>query len=223
MVDAHVGDRGDPRREDAATLGAAELAAIADRDCVVRAERFVRRAYELTGNGQDYEHHLVVGDLLATLGCSDVVVAAGVVHRVVAETSVALAEIAAAFGDEVAGLVGALTEDRSIADYRQRKRALRGTVQRSGRAGMLIFAADNLVRLRTADESGVMIDALELEHDQRSFELLVASGIRSKQVDELGWRLRLRRAGGRTDRRTAMPGSGYGTSSDWSLPTLRVS
>lgn len=223
MADAELGDRGDLRREDGAALGAAELAAIADRDCLVRAERFVRCAYELAGKGQDYEHPVAVGDLLATLGCSDVVVAAGVLHRVVADTPVTAGQIAAAFGDEVAALVGALTEDRAIDDYRQRKGALRASVQRSGRAGMLIFAADNLVRLRAADEAGVMIDVLELEHDQRSFELLVASGIRSQQVDELGWRLRVRRAGSHTHQHRAIPEPGYATPGSWSVSRLRVS
>jgi len=169
---------------------------LVERDCVFAAERFVRLAYEQAGKGQDPEHALQVGDLLERLGCSDAVVAAGVLHDVLEDTAVTPGEIAAAFGDEVAELVGAMTEDRSIADYRERKRALRASVQRSGRAGMLILAADKLARLRTADEGGVMIEALTLEHYQRSFELLVASGVRSDQIDELGWRLRLRRARG---------------------------
>jgi hypothetical protein len=62
--------------------------------------------------------------------------------------------------------------------------------------------------VRTADEDGVMIEPLKLEHCQRSLEMLVAGSVRSEQVDELKWRLRLRRScghayerDGRTDRR----------------------
>jgi hypothetical protein len=195
VVDREVRDGAGLRPAVGGVFGAAELAGIVDRDRVVGAERFVRCAYEMAGRDPEFEHALAVGDLLASLGCSDAVVAAGVLHDVVKDTAVAPAEIAALFGDEVAALVGVLSEDRSIAGYRERMRVLRASVQRSGRAGMLIFAADKLTRLRTADEAGVMIDALVLEHYQRSFELLVASGIRSEQVDELGWRLRLRRGG----------------------------
>jgi (p)ppGpp synthase/HD superfamily hydrolase len=96
--------------------------------------------------------------LLAELGCSDVVVTAGVLHDVVEDTAVTREDVAEEFGEPVADLVAELTEDPSIAGYRERKRSLRASVQRAGRAAMLIFAADNLARMRTFDEHGEVLE-----------------------------------------------------------------
>jgi (p)ppGpp synthase/HD superfamily hydrolase len=182
-----------------ARRAAGEEAFVVDDAAVARAERFVRRVYQSAGQPQwRADHALQVGDLLAELGCSDMVVTVGVLHDVLEDTDTTRDEVAEAFGGSVADLVAGLSEDASILDYRERKRALRASVQRAGRSAMLIFAADKLARLRTADEDGASIEPRQLEHYQRSLELLVASGIRSAQVDELRRRLRLRRGRGST-------------------------
>jgi (p)ppGpp synthase/HD superfamily hydrolase len=94
------------------------------RSAVAHAERFVCRAYEIAGQPPwRAEHSLQVGDVLAELGCSDVVVTAGVLHDVVEDTAVTREDVAEEFGEPVADLVAELTEDPSIAGYRERKRA----------------------------------------------------------------------------------------------------
>ncbi|MEA2219844.1 MAG: hypothetical protein QOJ35_2470 [Solirubrobacteraceae bacterium] len=52
--------------------------------------------------------------------------------------------------------------------------------------------------MRTIDAGGAPVAALTLEHCQHVAWMLVAGGIRSRQVDELEARLRLRRSTART-------------------------
>jgi (p)ppGpp synthase/HD superfamily hydrolase len=149
-------------------------------------------------------HSHEVGDLLAALGGDDELVAAGLLHDVVEDTGIALDDVRAAFGDRIADLVGALTEDTNIPSYPERKQALREAIGRAGPTALAVSAADKVARLRAADRRGTTLPARKVEHYQRTLETLAAHGIHTTHTDELRRRLRahdLRRRG----RTTAAP------------------
>lgn len=94
------------------------------------------------------EHPLEVARLLRDAGCSAAVVAAGLVHDVVEDANVTDGEIYERFGTAVAALVRSVTEDPSVRSYRWRKRALREQVRGAGGDAALLFAADNIAKVR---------------------------------------------------------------------------
>jgi (p)ppGpp synthase/HD superfamily hydrolase len=94
------------------------------------------------------EHPLEVGRLLCRAGAPDHVVAAGVLHDVLEKTDVGVAELRTRFGSKIAGLVSAVSEDETIARYRERKAALRRQAAVAGPEALLIFAADKVSKVR---------------------------------------------------------------------------
>jgi len=97
------------------------------------------------------EHPLEVARLLRGAGCSDVVVAAGLLHDVLETTSVDADELRVCFGAEVAALVCAVSEDPRVGSYRERKARLREQVRRAGGDAALLFAADKISKVRELD------------------------------------------------------------------------
>jgi (p)ppGpp synthase/HD superfamily hydrolase len=93
-------------------------------------------------------HPLEVGSLLYNTGAPDDVVAAGVLHDVIEDTSAVIEEIRLRFGGHVAALVSSVTEDATIQPPDHRKAALRAQVRASGSEAALIFAADKLAKVR---------------------------------------------------------------------------
>lgn len=93
-------------------------------------------------------HPLEVGVLLHNTGAPDEIVAAGVLHDVIEDTSVSLPEIGRRFGPRVQELVGAVTDDDTIKDRDERKAASRRHVQAVGHDAALIFAADKISKVR---------------------------------------------------------------------------
>ncbi|MEX0972013.1 MAG: HD domain-containing protein [Solirubrobacterales bacterium] len=101
------------------------------------------------------EHVLAVGELLAEQNCADEVIAAGLLHDTLEHAEVGPDSLRDRFGAEVVGLVEALTEDASIADYEERKGEHRERVAAAGPDARAIFAADkcaNVAVLRDAYE-----------------------------------------------------------------------
>jgi (p)ppGpp synthase/HD superfamily hydrolase len=101
------------------------------------------------------DHVLAVGELLAEYSYPDPTIAAGLLHDVAEHAEVEPASLRERFGDDVAKLVEALTEDPTIPDYEERKEEHRARVAAAGPAAMAIFAADktaNVVTLREAYE-----------------------------------------------------------------------
>jgi (p)ppGpp synthase/HD superfamily hydrolase len=113
---------------------------------------FATRAHE--GQRQEADcspfisHPLQVAELLRDRGLPDEVLAAAVLHDVVENTDVELGEIRRRFGDRVAELVRALSEDPEIEDYGERKADLRGRIVAAGPEAAAIFAADKVSKLR---------------------------------------------------------------------------
>jgi len=94
------------------------------------------------------EHPLEVAGLLRDAGCSDALIAAGLLHDVLEDTDVSRSELTQRFGDPVADLVEAVTDHASVESYRRRKQVLREQVRSAGRDAMLLFAADKISKVR---------------------------------------------------------------------------
>ena len=125
-------------------------------------------------------HPLEVASLLYYAGASDQVVAAGVLHDVIEDTSAAADDLRRRFGVRVTNLALAVSEDDRIADHDVRKAVLRAQVAASGHDALLLFAADkisNVRALRAASVRNVRADvaggfAEKIRHYRRSSELL---------------------------------------------------
>lgn len=95
------------------------------------------------------EHPVAVAALLAEHGYDDEVVAAALLHDVVEDSETTVAELRERFGEPVAGLVDALSDDESIADYRDRKDEHRIRVLAAGDGARAIYGADKLTNVET--------------------------------------------------------------------------
>ena len=130
----------------------------ATRDLRRRSE-LVARAHELAtdahagqrrkDDGSPYiTHPETVAGLLDDAGFGDEVIAAALLHDVVEDTDMGSEELRERFGDRVAELVDALSEDDDIADFEDRKREHREQVEESGSEAVAIYIADKLSNLR---------------------------------------------------------------------------
>jgi len=145
-----------PQLEGPGGAGRQDLRALDEGCPLIRAARtFAMRAHARQRRESDgapfIEHPLDVARLLRAAGCSDVVVAAGLLHDVLEDTTVTDEELAARFGAEVAVLVRAVSDDPRIGDYRERKQRLREQVRAIGGDAAVVFAADKICKVRELD------------------------------------------------------------------------
>jgi guanosine-3',5'-bis(diphosphate) 3'-pyrophosphohydrolase len=134
----------------------------AERSALVRGALSVaRRAHagQFRQTGCDeipfIEHSLAVAGLLVEGGYPDEVIAAGLLHDVAEHAEVEPGTLRSRFGEEIVGLVEALTEDATIPSYEERKKEHRERVAAAGPEARAIFAADkaaNVAVLREAYE-----------------------------------------------------------------------
>jgi len=89
-------------------------------------------------------HPLEVGSLLYPDHAADRVIAAGILHDTLEKTDADADDLATRFGRATATLVCAVSEDKRIIDYEERKAALREQVAEAGREALTIFAADKV-------------------------------------------------------------------------------
>jgi guanosine-3',5'-bis(diphosphate) 3'-pyrophosphohydrolase len=166
--------------------------------------------------GRPYiEHPEAVAALLAEHGFGEDVLAAALLHDVVEDSETTVEQLQASFGEPVAGLVAALSDDESIADYRERKDEHRGRVAAAGGAALAIYGADKLTNVgmlrRTyatqgeaiAEEFKVPLE-LKLAIWQADLELLRERAPELAFLDQLEAELTRFRA----DRAAAAPRSG---------------
>jgi len=138
--------------------------------------------------GAFLEHPLEVARLLRDAGCSDTVIAAGMLHDVLEHTEVTAKELEGRFGAVIADLVVSVTEDEHVGGYRMRKRSLRTQIEDAAYDALLIFAADKLSNVRELarmaqrdpqrygpDSADEEVRA-QLEHYRCSVVLLVSAG-----------------------------------------------
>jgi RimJ/RimL family protein N-acetyltransferase len=141
----------------------------------------LQRAYEFACEAHEgprrhaergIEHPLQVARLLHEAGCPEHVVAAGLLHDVLEDTATEPQELRDRFGEEIADLVGAVTDHPAIAAYVRRKAALRGQAVEAGIDSATVFAADKLVSMRALNEAGRAPDPRRLDHYRASVRLL---------------------------------------------------
>ena len=95
------------------------------------------------------EHPIRVAALLDEEGYGEVVLAAALLHDVVEDSETTLDELREDFGGEVAGLVGAMTDDEEIEDYRTRKAEHRERLAAAPHDALAIYGADKLTNSTT--------------------------------------------------------------------------
>jgi (p)ppGpp synthase/HD superfamily hydrolase len=125
-------------------------------------------------------HPVEVAALLASRGCDEHVIAAGLLHDAIENADARIEDIRERFGHRVAGIVAALTEDEGIEDYAPRKAALSEQVARAGPDAHAVYAADKLAKARElraqASRSHRVLGDPELrrrlEHYERSLAML---------------------------------------------------
>ena len=121
------------------------------------------------------EHPLDVAALLHQAGAPDHVIAAGALHDTLEKTEATASELSRRFGLRVASLVAAVSEDREINGYADRKAALRAQVAAAGREAAMVFAADKLSKvreLRLPSAPEFPLRRRRLTHYRRCLELL---------------------------------------------------
>jgi (p)ppGpp synthase/HD superfamily hydrolase len=152
------------------------------------------------------EHPRMVAATLAGHGFDDATIAAALLHDVVEDSEATVEDLRAEFGDTIADLVAALSDDESIDSYRERKDEHRGRVVGADGDALAIYAADKLTNMTTlssaieaegikvADEYDVPIglklevweaDAAMLRHEAPGLELLdpLAAAIKRLAAD----------------------------------------
>jgi (p)ppGpp synthase/HD superfamily hydrolase len=142
-------------------------------------------------------HPLEVAALLSGRGFDDEVVAAGLLHDAVEDTEVAIDDVRTRLGQRVADIVAALTEDPSIADYTERKAALRAAVAEAGLDAQAVYAADKVVKTRElraqAAHAAHMLDQPDtrrrLEHYELSLAMLEKAAPELPLVRQLAFEL----------------------------------
>jgi GTP pyrophosphokinase len=139
--------------------GPGALPARLDRELLLRAYRYSARAHagQKRRSGEDYVVHCVqVARVLAELSLDSVTVAAGLVHDVVEDTEITVADVEREFGPEIATIVDGLTkiasiefaskEERQVENYRK----LLLSIARDARV-IIIKLADRLHNMRTLE------------------------------------------------------------------------
>lgn len=138
---------------------AERIEAAAERSPLVRAAlEKARAAHEGQvrngSGGMPYiEHPIAVAARLEGQGYGDEVLAAALLHDVIEDSETTLDELRRLFGEEVAGLVGALTDDESLESYRERKAEHRQRVAAAPAEALAIYAADKLTNVTTLREA----------------------------------------------------------------------
>jgi (p)ppGpp synthase/HD superfamily hydrolase len=142
-------------------------------------------------------HPLEVAALLNGRGFDDDVVAAGVLHDVVENTSATVEDVRARFGDRTAAIVAAVSEDDSIEDYADRKAALRSQAAAGGPEARAVYVADKVAKVRELRAQAAHVPSIlrepavraKLEHYEQSLAMLRAAADGLALVDQLAFEL----------------------------------
>jgi (p)ppGpp synthase/HD superfamily hydrolase len=130
-------------------------------------------------------HAQAVAAILSDDGADEATLVAALLHDVVEDTPLTVDDVRGAFGERVALMVGALTEDESITRYAQRKRTLRARIAAAEPAAMDIAVADKIASLRNASAMGIPISRRKLAHYRATLRLAHAAGASGRLVGEL--------------------------------------
>ncbi len=129
------------------------------REALTTAQRAHAGQLRRGSDGRPYiDHPVAVADLLVRERQGDEVLAAALLHDVIEKSDTDLAAVRERFGEVVATLVEAMTEDESIPTYEDRKEEHRRRVADSEPAALAIFAADKLTNVTMLREAYALIE-----------------------------------------------------------------
>jgi (p)ppGpp synthase/HD superfamily hydrolase len=128
-----------------------------------------------TKAGKGAEHAREVAGILRAAGYPESVQVAGLLHDVVEDTPWTIEHVAERFGPEVAGVVGALTEDDGIESYRRRKRALREQIGAAGAPATDVALADKIASLRYLRATGRRLPKRKRAHYEATLAIAAAT------------------------------------------------
>jgi len=95
------------------------------------------------------EHPRMVAATLAARGYPDETLAAALLHDVVEDSDTTVEDLRGEFGEAIAALVDALSDDESISPYRERKDEHRARIAAVDGDALAIYAADKLANMTT--------------------------------------------------------------------------
>jgi (p)ppGpp synthase/HD superfamily hydrolase len=151
---------------------------------------FLIDAYEGVGvrPGKGLPHAQAVADVLRRAGYDESAQVLALLHDVVEDTPRTIDEVRDAFGEPMADMVGALTEDTTIRRYTQRKLDLRSRSLAAGSPVVDVALADKIASLRHAVITHTKVGDRTLRHYTVTLQLALTASLAPglcKQLDEL--------------------------------------
>jgi (p)ppGpp synthase/HD superfamily hydrolase len=152
---------------------------ITPRDLRADAIRFLIDAYDgvTVRIGKGLPHAQAVADVLRQSGSDERTQLVGLLHDVVEDTPRTVDDVRHDFGEAIATMVGALTEDATIRRYAQRKRALRSKIAAAGYPVVDVAIADKIATLRHARLTGIPVSDRKVRHYRATLQLSLAAGL----------------------------------------------
>jgi guanosine-3',5'-bis(diphosphate) 3'-pyrophosphohydrolase len=135
--------------------------------------------------GKGIPHPQAVADILREVDADEVTQVVGLLHDVVEDTARSVGHVGDAFGDEVAEMVAALTEDESVAHYAPRKRVLRARIAAYGSPVVDVALADKIASLRHALVTDTPVSKRKLGHYRATLRVALAGGEAAPLCGEL--------------------------------------
>jgi hypothetical protein len=136
--------------------------------------------------GKGLPHAQAVADILRDAGADEHTQIAGLLHDVIEDTPRGIEDVRAVFGDTLAAMVDALTEDPRIDRYEERKRMLRARIAAASQHGVMDVAlADKIATLHHAAMTGTVISRRKLAHYRATLRLGVGADAAAPLTTEL--------------------------------------
>ena len=149
------------------------------RDFRAEVIRFLVDAYDgvTVRMGKGLPHAQAVADVLRHSGSDERTQVVALLHDAVEDTPRTVDDVRHEFGEAIATMVGALTEDTTIRRYAQRKRALRSRIAAAGSPVVDVAIADKIATLRHARLTGIGVSDRKLRHYRATLQLALAAGL----------------------------------------------
>lgn len=156
-----------------------------------RAKEFAEEAHKgqtrKSSNVPYITHPIRVAERLERAGFSDELICAGYLHDVVEDTPYEMEDIEEAFGQKVAGLVAAHTEDKSKS-WQERKQHTIDTIENAGKEVKYLIVADKLDNLLGLEKDLARLGDAVWQHFNAGFDKQkwYNQSIAANMYDELG-------------------------------------
>jgi guanosine-3',5'-bis(diphosphate) 3'-pyrophosphohydrolase len=148
---------------------------------------FVFDAYEgvTVRPGKGLPHARAVTDVLQHAGYGEDAQLLGLLHDVVEDTARTVDDVRREFGDPMAAMVGALSEDRAIRHYAQRKRDLRARTMAAGSPAVDVALSDKIASLQEALLTKSSLSDRKLRHYHCMLQLALAAELAPALCEQL--------------------------------------